>query len=127
MSPARQSPTPATGSWSTRWGGARGRSRKPWATKNKIKTTGFGGPGAAGSTLNTMVQNNEVNISGFGSAGARVTWSGPLTATFDQNEFTGTAGSNDGISINATSSNALASVAVTNNIFATNGGNDTGV
>ena len=98
------------------------------ATGNSSAVTiGQLGAGAAGSSLTLNMANNGITVTGAGDAAVALTWNGPMAATFSDNTFVGTGGSNDGIDITTTSTTDLADITVARNIFEFDGGNDTGL
>jgi hypothetical protein len=92
-------------------------------TSDNVQVTTLAG--GQGATVNLVAQGNTFQNDAVGTAGINVNWNGTLSATVTQNSFLTTGGSNTGVKINNGASNALSTVAFTNNVFASVGGSDT--
>ncbi|MHB8897256.1 MAG: right-handed parallel beta-helix repeat-containing protein [Thermoguttaceae bacterium] len=88
-----------------------------------IATTGAGDD----STLTLQVHDSQIATGRLGASGVQLDWNSPLAASILRNAFTGTGGSNTGIDVTTTSTSQLVQVAVGENTFAFDGGNDVGM
>jgi hypothetical protein len=73
------------------------------------------------------MQNDDIENSGANEAGLRMNWNGAIVANIDHNQFVSSSGSNAGVLINASSTTALANIAITNDIFSSTGTAYTGL
>ncbi len=81
--------------------------------------------GSEGSTLNLVAQQNMIQNSLFGSSGINANWTGTLSATFNQNTFVVSGGTNEGVHLVNNSTTSPTTVTYTNNLFTSEGGGDT--
>jgi hypothetical protein len=80
---------------------------------------------ANGSALSLSVDSNVIRYTSANADGANLSWNGPIAASFNNNLFIGSGGSNDGIDVAANSTTHLAQIAATQNGFTFSGGTDT--
>jgi len=92
-------------------------------TSDNIQATTLSG--GQGATVNIIAQGNQFENESVGTTGLNVNWNGTLSATVTQNEFLTSGGSNTGVKINNGATNALSTIAFTNNTFGSEGGSDT--
>ncbi len=92
-------------------------------TSDNVQVTTLSG--GQGATVNLVVQGNTFANESVGTTGVNVNWNGTLAATVAQNSFLATGGTNTGVKINNGATNALSTIAYTNNLFTSEGGSDT--
>ena len=85
-----------------------------------VSTLGSG----EGSTLTLQVYDSSITTSRFGAVGTQINWNGAIVGSILNSVFEGTGGSNIGVDVIATSTSELANMAVNQNTFTFDGGND---
>ncbi len=88
-----------------------------------IRSSGAGD----GSTLLSVIAGNAFTSQRAGAAAIAMDYNGTVEASFDDNVFAATGGSNVGIDISGRSTSALLKVAAAENTFAFEGGDDVGL
>jgi hypothetical protein len=93
------------------------------STSDNVQVTTLSG--GQGATVNVIVQGNQFENQSAGTTGVNVNWNGTLSATVTQNSFLTSGGNNTGVKVNNGATNALSTVAFTNNLFTSESGSDT--
>lgn len=79
------------------------------------------------STLTLQINDTKITNSRSGAAGVLINWKGSMVAALLKNTFAGTAGLNTGVDVTTTSTSELAKIALLENTFAFDGGDDVGM
>jgi Right handed beta helix region len=81
--------------------------------------------GGTGATVNVIVAGNSFTNQLAGSSAINVNWAGTVSGSISQNAFVVSGGSNTGVLVNNASTTGVTTLAYTNNVFTSEGGNDT--
>jgi hypothetical protein len=93
------------------------------ATGDNIDVTTLSG--GTGATVNLVASGNSFTNQLSGASAINLNVAGTLSATISQNSFVVSGGTNTGVLVNNSSATGVTTLAYTNNIFTSEGGNDT--